>query len=245
MVNAALSTVLIWKGRQRQFPFFTAWILFSVLFTILLFAAYRLGSPRLYRWIYWPGGLLDILFQVSVVFELAHHLLRSTVSSAGRTWRFINALMVTGVFVAFFLAWFVHPAGPGSLVAWEVRGDLFTSLLVCEFFTVIVFASQRFGLYWRSHAVGLGLGLTFWAIISLIVDLLHGYWGETAHFKTLDHLRMWAYLGTIVFWMASFWRDEPEKKPLNAEMRDAILQITDRVSYDLAKVLGTRGKEFR
>jgi hypothetical protein len=55
---------------------------------------------------------------------------------------------------------------------------------------------------------------------------------------------MFVYLSILCYWIIALWRNEPEKEQLAPEMREAILHLTDKVSYDLAKVLGTRGKEF-
>jgi hypothetical protein len=68
--------------------------------------------------------------------------------------------------------------------------------------------------------------------------------GRGGHFLALEHVRMLVYLCILVYWIVALWRNEPEKEQPSAEMRDAILHVTDKVSYDLAQVLGTRGKEF-
>ena len=54
---------------------------------------------------------------------------------------------------------------------------------------------------------------------------------------------MFVYLSILVYWIVALWRNEPEKESPSPEMRNAILQMTDKVSYDLAQVLGTREKE--
>jgi hypothetical protein len=55
---------------------------------------------------------------------------------------------------------------------------------------------------------------------------------------------MFVYLSILCYWIFALWRDEPEREQLSPEIRDAILHLTDQVSYDFAKALGTRGKEF-
>jgi hypothetical protein len=54
---------------------------------------------------------------------------------------------------------------------------------------------------------------------------------------------MVVYLSILGYWIVALWRDEPQKGSLSPEIHDAILQVADRVSYDLAEVLGTREKE--
>ena len=79
---------------------------------------------------------------------------------------------------------------------------------------------------------------------ALPIYFLHGYLGRSNHFLMLEHIRMATYVGIFVYWSVALWRNEPEKKSPSPEIRDAILHLTDKVSYDLAQVLGTRGKEF-
>jgi hypothetical protein len=91
--------------------------------------------------------------------------------------------------------------------------------------------------------MSVGYGLTAWAVACLALDLLHGYLGRAGHFLALEHVRMVVYLSILCYWIVALWRDEPEKGVPSQEIRNAILQVTDQVSYDLAKVLGTREKE--
>jgi hypothetical protein len=83
-----------------------------------------------------------------------------------------------------------------------------------------------------------------WAVVTLIIGLLHGYWGRYTHYVGVEHVRMLVYLSILCYWIFALWREEPEREQLSPELRDAILHLTDKVSYDLAKALGTRGKEF-
>jgi hypothetical protein len=92
--------------------------------------------------------------------------------------------------------------------------------------------------------MSIGYGLMVWAVVTLIIGLLHGYWGRGTHYVGVEHARMFFYLSILCYWIFALWRNEPEKEQLAPEMREAILHLTDKVSYDLAKVLGTRGKEF-
>jgi hypothetical protein len=77
-----------------------------------------------------------------------------------------------------------------------------------------------------------------------LVEGMHAYWGSAAHFAALENARKIAYLSTLVFWIVTFWRVEPEKESVSRELRNAILLQADRVSYDLAQALGTQKKEI-
>ena len=158
--------------------------------------------------------------------------------------RRLRTFPVLASWCAFTIIWWIHPTSPTRAGVWEIRGDLFTSLFVSGTFVLVLLLSQRQGFHWRSHVMSIGYGLMVWAVLGLTLGILHGYWGRHSHYLGLEHSRMLVYLCILVYWIVALWRDEPEKEQPSQEMRDAILHVTDKVSYDLAKVLGTRGKEL-
>jgi hypothetical protein len=242
--HAALLLILLVRRRARNFPTFTAYISLQILSTAVLYADYRFFNWAKYTNIYWLVAGLDFFLLLGVLVEVSFAVLRPNRQWIGDSRRSILALSLLGLLIAFGLTFWVHPSRPASLSVWEDRANLFTSILTCELFTAILLTSQRTAAHWRSHIMGLGIGLTVWAIMCFIVEGMHAYWGDATHFQALENARKMAYLGTLVFWIISFWRDEPEREQLPPEMRDAILHLTDKVSYDLAKALGTRGKEL-
>lgn len=242
IMNAALVFVLVRRRRLPEFLAVALWSLFSILSSAVMFFVYRLASHHTYAHVYWTAEVVDALLQLAVIAQVARTVFRP-IRAAGKRWS-ILACSLGIVAVSFLVSLTVHPHAATRTGMFEIRGQLFTSLLVCVVFTIVLILSQRLGLYWRSHVMSVGYGLTVWAIVCLSLDLLHGYLGRTNHFLMLEHIRMATYLGILAYWSFALWRNEPERKPPSPEMRDAILQITDKVSYDLAKVLGTREKEF-
>lgn len=242
-VNAALLIVLFVRRRLPQFSSLALWSAFSILSAGVLFWASRLG-PRPYAHLYWSAEALDALLQLAVVAQVAQIVFRP-LRDGIRAKRYLLIVFAVAIaLIAFLLTLSVRPPSNTLVGTLEIRGQLFTSILICSIFTIVLFFSQKLGLYWRSHVMSVGYGLTAWAVVSLALDLLHGYMGRGGHFLALEHVRMLVYLCILVYWIVALWRNEPEKEQPSAEMRDAILHVTDKVSYDLAQVLGTRGKEF-
>lgn len=243
LVDAVLLIVLFARRRLPQFSSLALWSAFSIFSAGALFCASRLGH-QIYAYVYWSAEVIDAFLQLLVVAQVAGIVFRPI--SAG--YRHPRLLLAGGtaaiVTASLVMAFSVHPNTATRTGLYEIRGQLFTSLLVCIVFTVILFASQKLGLYWRSHVMSVGYGLTVWAITCLALDFLHSYLGRSNHFLMLEHIRMATYLGIFVYWSVALWHSEPEKKSPSPEMRDAILHLTDKVSYDLAKVLGTREKEL-
>jgi hypothetical protein len=233
----------MWRRRRlRTFPVLAFWCVFTVVSAIALFFIYRVGSDHLYAIAYWFVEGLDALLQIGVVAEVAHIVFHSrALLGKNGTW-FTSFIAVT--VIAFAIVWWIHPTSPTRAGAWQIRGDLFTSLIVSGMFALVLVMSQRLGFHWRSHVMSIGYGLMVWVAVTLILGLLHGYWGSSSHYLAIEHVRMSAYLSMLCYWIVALWRDEPERERPSQEMRNAILHVTDKVSYDLAKVLGTRGKEF-
>jgi hypothetical protein len=243
LVNAVLLIVLFIRRRLLQFSTLAVWSAFSILSSGTLFWVSRLDS-RTYARTYWAAEAIDALLQLSVVVQVAEIVFRP-LRQVIRTKRLVLIVVATTIaLIAFLLTLSVHPPAHTFAGIFEIRGQLFTSILICSMFTTVLFFSQKLGLYWRSHVMSVGYGLTAWAVACVVLDLLHGYLGRGGHFLAVEHVRMFIYLCILCYWIFALWRDEPEKEQPSGEMRDAILHLTDKVSYDLAKVLGTRGKEF-
>jgi hypothetical protein len=241
-LNAALFCVICLRRRLRTFPVLASWCVFTIASAIALFFIYRQASHDTYAIAYWMVEGVDALLQIGVVAEVAR-IVFSPRDSLGKNRLWLTSLIAAGI-VAFAIVWWIHPTSPTRAGVWEIRGDLFTSLIVSGMFTLVLLISQKLGFHWRSHAMSIGYGLMVWAIFALVIGLLHGYWGRSSHYLGVEHARMIVYLCILVYWIVALWRNEPEREQLSPEIRDAILHVTDKVSYDLAKVLGTRGKEF-
>ena len=234
--NVALALVLVWKKRWREFPVFTTWMSFDVLLTIALFWIYREGSSNLYAEVYWLSAIGDFLLQIGVVLEMA----RIVLSPTGTWLRDARTRFVVfgslGALVAAAVALLIHPAAPTSLDAWEMRGNLFASIIVCELFLAMMMSANRLGLQWGNHVMGLGRGLTAWALVSFSVDALHGVLTDERTLAVLDHVQSIVWIGAVVYWAVVFWLPEPERLPLSPEMRKYLIDLHHRVQYDLDKV---------
>jgi hypothetical protein len=240
--NAVLLLVLLFKKRWKEFPVFTILIGDYVLETPALFLIYRYSSLHWYAVIYWTTFALDFLLQVALVFEMARIVLRPT-GTWVRDARFTFLLCgAAGGAIAFLLTYAVHPVSPSSLVAWEVRAYLFTSLLFCELFFAMMFAAQWLGLVWRNHVMGLGQGLTAWALASTLVNAAHTYFGAVNKqvFNTLEHARIFVYIGATIYWSVTFWFPEPERRPLSPEMQKYLVALHEKVQYDASQVSGAQ-----
>lgn len=206
--NAALLSILILKGRPRTVPWFTTWIAFGLLYTITLFVAFRVGSKHTYAILYWTGAFVDLLLQLAVVLEIASHVfLRGGRWVAGAGTR-ISIMGLSAPLIAGVLAWQMTPAATSALDAWDSRASLFTTVVICILFTAVLLVSQQVGVSWRSLILREGYGFIGLVLVAFVTDTLHAYWRTVGNFSELEHVRMVAYLGTLVYWMVVFWLPE-------------------------------------
>ena len=234
--HAALLCVLILRGRARTFPIFTALIGFDTALAIGLYELYAHGSNLWYARVYWSAVAVDFTLQVGVVLEMARIVLRPTgawVRDARK--QFVLGALI-GLAIAAVLAWGVSPPGLQAKAAWEVRASLFTSLVTCELVLVMALASARLGLGWRSHVMALGQGLAVWSIVAVAVDAVQSYVGAAQQFATLDHVRILVYCAAQLYWTVQMWIPEPVRRPISPELRNYILALHRKVTYDLDNV---------
>jgi hypothetical protein len=237
IANVVLFIVLVVRQRWKEFPVFTILIGDYAVGSIVLYLVYRY-SPAHYVPTYWITFILDILLQIALIFNVARIVLRPTgtwVRDARLSFLIWGAV---GAFVALGLTLAVHPSALTSLDAWTIRAFLFTSLLFCELFLAMMMAAQRLGLVWRNHVMGLGQGLTIWALVSAMVDVAHSYYGGVHHydFTTLEHIRTIAYIAVVVYWAIVFWLPEPERRPLSEDMQKYLVALHAKVKYDSTQV---------
>jgi len=241
--HAALLLVLLFRRRWRQFPIFTCFITYEASITIALFFAFRYGSQHSYAVIDWCTAAGDILFQLALIFEIARVVLRPTgtwIRDARSSFILAGAI---GAAVAVGLCLTVKPLAHSTLGIWEIRGNLFTALLDCELFLAMLYASNRLGLEWRNHVMGLAQGITAWAFGAVASDLAHIVFGWSREFVVFDHLLSFLYIAVLIYWIFTFWRPEPARAPLSAKMQDYLVALHSRVQYDLARVTRTRTPE--
>jgi hypothetical protein len=234
--NAVLLFVLLWRSRWTQFPILTTWIAFQVARTLVLFFIYLHDSRSWYARIYVGGSWIDFILQLGVVLEIARIVLRPT-----GTWvrdarpRFI-AFGLAGATVAALVAWWVSPPAWSVRFAWQIRADLFTSLVVCELFVVMSLTANRLGLGWRSHVMAVGQGLTAWTSLMVVTTALQSSLGTRHFYAGLDQIRGLAYVTAITWMIFQLWRDEPQRQPISSDLQEYILALHKRVEYDLQRL---------
>ena len=93
--------------------------------------------------------------QLGVVWEIAQIVMRPTGTWVRDAKRQFILWGAAGILLAAALPWLVTPPAANLLHRLEVRGNLFTSLVVCELIAVVTRTSKSLGLGWRNHVMAL------------------------------------------------------------------------------------------
>lgn len=235
-ITMALLVVLLARGRWRQFPVLTIWMAFLASRTALLVLFYLLQSKYWYTQVWMFGLGIDFVLQLGVVLEIARIVLRPTGTWLQDARVQFAALGIAGVLVAGVFAWWVHPPSASVRRVWEIRSNLFTSLVICELFVVMSMTANRLGLGWRSHVMALGEGLTVWSGLMVLKTAAQSFLGTQTLYTQLEQIRSFTYIAAGCWLIVQLWRDEPERKPISADLHEYIIALHRRVEYDLRRL---------
>lgn len=231
--TTALLAALLVRRRWREFPVFTTFIAFETVLNPVGYVIFLYGPRGWYPEFYYSAVLIEFVLQLSLIWEIARIVLRPTGSWVLDAKKQFILWGAAGILLAAALPWLVSPPAATTLGRLEVRGNLFTSLVVCELIAVLTRTSRSLGLGWRNHVMALGNGWTAWALIAILVDGLHSYFGADRYFGTLEHVRMFAYLTALGYWTVQFWLEEPVRRPISPELSDYIQALHRRINLDL------------
>jgi hypothetical protein len=231
--QAALFAILIIRRRWREFPVFTTIMGFETAVGPALYFLVHYGYSALYKEVYWSSVLIEFVLELGIIFEIAHIVLRPTGTWVRDAKKQFILWSATGILFAAALPFLVAPPAVTFLQRLEVRGDLFTSLVICELIAVVTRTSRSLGLGWRNHVMALGNGWTAWAVAAILVDGLHSYFGAERHFGELEHARMVVYLAVLGYWTVQFWLEEPARQPISPELSAYIQDLHRRIKNDL------------
>ena len=231
--TTAVFAVLVIRRRWKEFPVFTAYMGFDTLQSPLMYLLFLHGSHAWYTGVYYSAVLIEFVLQLGVIWEIARIVMRPTGSWVQDARKQFILWGVAGIMLAAALPWLVSPPSPNFLGRLEVRGNLFTSLVICELIAVVTRTSKSLGLGWRNHVMALGNGWTAWAVIAILVDGLHSYFGAVRYFEALEQVRMFTYLVALGYWSVQFWLEEPARQPISPELNNYIQALHRRIKIDL------------
>jgi len=241
--HVALLFVLLWRRRARTFPIFTALIVLNVVRTIVLFVVSRKGTKAEYFYTFWSLAFADVLLQLGVVYELASKVFRPLGKWPSDIRPRLAALVAGSISLAVLLTWIPKPQRQFWMQVVLLKGSYFSAALMSELFVGMMALSSIAGLSWSSHVAKVAKGLAFYSVATLIFETINtvfGLSGNDQRYDQLSRLRMVLYLGCVMYWIISLWRNAPPGERMPDHVRQEVSVIRQAVR---SRLDGLRSEE--
>jgi len=205
--HCLLVLVLLLRRRWQRFPVFTLLIAYHIPFTVLLWSALHF-RPGLYPAAFWTEEGIDFVLQLGLLAELALLTLRRKDIWLPETKEQLVIGSIVGILLAGILAMKVNAPGVYGKDLWDMRANVFTSLLACTMILLSAIAANRLGLHQKEHISAIAHGFAFWAAIALISDVSHLQTGWSRSAALFDQVADGAWIGVLLYWSIVLWRPE-------------------------------------
>jgi hypothetical protein len=231
LLGEALVLLVLWRKRLlRTFPLFSAYLALNLVEDPLAWILHN-GSPSTYFRFYFAVTLLDYALQLLVLLEIGFNVLSPVRRSLpARTVSILLAGLMVSVLVAAWLAPHETAARMGAIGVVFLRLTVGLAVLRLLVFAVVAGFSQMLGIGWRNHVLQLTTGLAFYGAISLFIQLALSRLNNTtaayeSSFRALIQLQSAAYVGTLLFWVWAFSRNDAPRREFTPQMREVLVTI--------------------
>jgi hypothetical protein len=220
----------------RQFPFFVAYIAYSLLATVGLVAIS--ANYRLYFYGFWVNEACLALLAVLALHEVFRRVFFGFYVQAGWFRLLFPAVVIAVLVIAILAAGHGRPLQGSSLRKAILLFGLTVNLLQIGLFCLFVALGRTLLLRWRFAPLGILLGFTATAFGSTI-----DYWAISEFGTKLESITKYvppvAYILATAVWLDTFLRPEPGPGSVSAaslrEVAEAIRQDTAAIRQFLEK----------
>gem|GEM_PF-4944591 len=232
-----LLRVLWARSFVRQFPRFTAFVIFQLVRPLVLVPILVLTARSTYFYAYHVFNALDVGFTFAVIYGIGSSVFRPFGVWAPDVRNRVLLLVAGGVIVAAILTAQINPPAVLLIHKITIKGEFFAALLMLELFAIILLVSSSAGLAWRHHVRNIADAFAVYSIALALVEWAHSYYGAAnpvyAHFS---RARVVIYLLALAYWNMTLWMPEPARTEVTAESREAIFSLHSRLIRSLSRV---------
>jgi hypothetical protein len=211
----------------KTFPVFCLYIFWGFLSDAALFDILTWQSAEVYQKFYTFQIIVDSFMLFSVLVELAWSVLRPIRASLPKATILVLIVLVA---LAGLAIWPLAAQAPAQMdkasrYLFHLQETFAILRVVC--FAVMAGLSQVLSIGWRDRELQIASGFGVYAIVSLLVMLLHArstqVTGDPYHY--LDQAVSISYLGTLSYWVLSFSAKEQKRKEFSPQMQHLLLQL--------------------
>jgi hypothetical protein len=226
MLGESIVLFLLLRGKVwRTLPLFCTFILWALLSDIFL-GIIVWKFPDFYPKAYFYQLVPDSILQFAVLIELAWSVLRPSKAALprGALYVLIALVVLTGA-VIWPLAKMAMPANQSAHAELFVHFQQTIAILRVVCFLVMAGFSQVLAIGWKDRELQVATGFGFFAIISLIVAVLHSHQDFGKSYEWLDTAVSFSYFGTLAYWVLSFSTREQERREFSPQMQQILVQM--------------------
>jgi hypothetical protein len=205
-LQACLAVLLYWRHVHKQFLFFFAYTIFSVISQIG--SNLLLSHQHLYYQFYFASESLYIILGFLAIYEIFYWVFRNFYDMPAFRMAFpVMGILMLLVAALRFLLW--SPADTNRAFATVLTLEISVSFLQFGVFALFFLLVRFFHTRWRRYAFGIALGFGIISAGNLTAFLLRSEFGKNFN-PIVEITPPVAYLIGIVIWLAAFLRAEPE-----------------------------------
>ncbi len=239
-----LVAIMAYRGLTKRFPFFTSLIAFNLLRSTALLCINLFASRGWYFYSYWSLFAVDIALQLLVMYEIAGSIFRPLGTWASDVRKRGMFLIAASILIGFALILLPRPAVELWYQTWLLKASFLASAVECELFVGIAVLSWEGGFSWNSYVARIASGFALFAFPDMVVEIATtrlGLKNEDAIYQALIHIRMTAYIASLLFWIVALWRKTPLPRRLSQHMSSQVDAINQSVGMGL-RALGPERK---
>jgi hypothetical protein len=197
-LQAVLAMVVLTKRLWNRFPFFSAYVVASLLELVVAYVL-RTSGPVYVRF-YWTAEAITLLLGLGIAYEIfrkifiAHPALRRIAAIL------FGAAVVALVALGIFVVEWKTPSGDKSLTSAILVIAEATRILEVGLVMFLFLFSTAFGLHWRQATFGIALGLGIIATVELMAVTMQSELGSSA-LSILNLARTSGFNFTLLIWL--------------------------------------------
>lgn len=218
LAESYLGAVLLIRRAYREYPGFSAFVLFCVARSLgLAYVAW--ATPPLYQPVKWIAYVPQLAILIAVVLEVLYRLFHPFDELPRNTMRhFVRATgLVAAAAIIFAL---LHPgAQPTAWMTFARAMDQVVSWVLCAVFVFVALFSSYFGIPWRHRLYGIGVGFLIYLVADVTVTTTVTQL-RLAPLNPIWLLDMLAFLVACLVWTSYFHAAEvPRSVPTCEQLK--------------------------
>jgi hypothetical protein len=213
--------ILNQRKLRSEFPVFFRYTLFCVIGGAIALVPFVVSCPQ-YFYVYWTLTAVTMVLEFGVLYELLVSALKpySALIDLGKM--LFRWAAVFLILAALLTAFATTGSGNNKLIAASELLQRTVRLMQCGLLLLFFGLEKRLGLSWRTHSMGIALGLGIYAGVDLsttyLIDRVPALTGSLQIFANL------VYLGAASLWAYSLAKPEPVRSNVLDSPRRLIFQ---------------------